>query len=296
MFSRRHPFLFFLLALTALVGGTLVCVALLFTLGRGISRLDFGQKVGVIEVSGAITEAEETLERLKQFREDDTIRAIVIRINSPGGGVGPSQEIYSEIRKTIPTKKVVASLGSVAASGGYYLASAANGIVANPGTITGSIGVILGFTDLQEVFRKIGLAPVVVKSGAFKDMGSPLRAMSTEEQAILQGFVDKIHQQFVQAVAQGRNMDIAAVAQLADGRIYTGEEALGLGLVDRLGNLTDAIEWAGRLGGIEGDPNVVYAREKTGSFLKYFLESTVKALIEQVTTSVPGGGYLLHTR
>ncbi len=296
MFSRRHPFLFFLLALTALVGGTLVCVSLLFTLGRGISRLDFGQKVGVIEVSGAITEAEETLERLKQFREDDTVRAIVIRINSPGGGVGPSQEIYSEIRKTIPTKKVVASLGSVAASGGYYLAAAANGIVANPGTITGSIGVILGYTDLQEVFRKIGLAPVVVKSGAFKDMGSPLRAMSTEEQAILQGFVDKIHQQFVQAVAQGRNMDITAVAQLADGRIYTGEEALGLGLVDRLGNLTDAIEWAGRLGGIEGDPNVVYAREKTGSFLKYFLESTVKALIEQVTTSVPGGGYLLHTR
>jgi protease-4 len=296
MFSRRHPFLFFLLALTALVGGTLVCISLLFTLGLGISRLDFGQKVGVIEVSGAITEAEETLERLKQFREDDTIRAIVIRINSPGGGVGPSQEIYSEIRKTIPTKKVVASLGSVAASGGYYLAAAANGIVANPGTITGSIGVILGYTDLQEVFRKIGLAPVVVKSGAFKDMGSPLRAMSTEEQAILQGFVDKIHQQFVQAVAQGRNMDIAVVAQLADGRIYTGEEALGLGLVDRLGNLTDAIEWAGRLGGIEGDPNVVYAREKTGSFLKYFLESTVKAVMEQVTTSVPGGGYLLHTR
>ncbi len=296
MFSRRHPFLFFLLALTALVGGTLVCVALLFTLGRGISRLDFGQKVGVIEVSGAITEAEETLERLKQFREDDTVRAIVIRINSPGGGVGPSQEIYSEIRKTIPTKKVIASLGSVAASGGYYLAAAANGIVANPGTITGSIGVILGYTDLQEVFRKIGLAPVVVKSGTFKDMGSPLRAMSKDEQAILQGFVDKIHQQFVQAVAQGRNMDIAAVAQLADGRIYSGEEALGLGLVDRLGNLTDAIEWAGRLGGIEGDPNVVYARKKTGSFLKYFLESTVKALMEQVTTSVPGGGYLLHTR
>ncbi|MCU0557967.1 MAG: signal peptide peptidase SppA [Desulfobacterales bacterium] len=296
MFSRRHPFLFFLLALTALVGGTLVCVALLFTLGRGISRLDFGQKVGVIEVSGAITEAEETLERLKQFREDDTVRAIVIRINSPGGGVGPSQEIYSEIRKTIPTKKVIASLGSVAASGGYYLAAATNGIVANPGTITGSIGVILGYTDLQEVFRKIGLAPVVVKSGAFKDMGSPLRAMSTEEQAILQGFVDKIHQQFVQAVAQGRNMDIAVVAQLADGRIYTGEEALGLGLVDRLGNLTDAIEWAGHLGGIEGDPKVVYAREKTGSFLKYFLESTVKAVMEQVTTSVPGGGYLLHTR
>jgi len=296
MFSRRHPFLFFLLALTALVGGTLVCVSLLFTLGRGISRLDFGQKVGVIEVSGAITEAEDTLERLKQFREDDTIRAIVIRINSPGGGVGPSQEIYSEIRKTIPTKKVVASLGSVAASGGYYLAAAANGIVANPGTITGSIGVILGYTDLQEVFRKIGLAPVVIKSGTFKDMGSPLRAMSKEEQAILQGFVDKIHQQFVQAVAQGRNMDIAAVAQLADGRIYSGEEALGLGLVDRLGNLTDAIEWAGRLGGIEGDPNVVYAREKTGSFLKYFLESTVKAVMEQVTTSVSGGGYLFNTR
>ncbi|MFO7494395.1 MAG: signal peptide peptidase SppA [Desulfobacterales bacterium] len=296
MFARRHPFLFFLLAITALVGGTLVCVALLFTLGRGLSRLDFGEKVGVIEVSGAITEAEDTLQRLKQFREDDTIRAIVIRINSPGGGVGPSQEIYSEIRKTIATKKVIASLGSVAASGGYYLAAAANGIVANPGTITGSIGVILGYTDLQEIFRKIGLVPVVVKSGAFKDMGSPLREMSTEERVILQGVVDQIHRQFVQAVAQGRSMDLAAVVALADGRIYTGQEALELGLVDRLGNLSDAIEWAGRLGGLQGDLKVVYAREKTGSLLKYFLESTVKAVMDQVATATPSGGYIFHSR
>jgi protease IV len=296
MFARRHPFLFFLLAITALVGGTLVCVALLFTLSRGLSRLDFGEKVGVIEVSGAITEAEDTLQRLKQFREDDTIRAIVIRINSPGGGVGPSQEIYSEIRKTIATKKVIASLGSVAASGGYYLAAAANGIVANPGTITGSIGVILGYTDLQEIFRKIGLVPVVVKSGAFKDMGSPLREMSTEERAILQGVVDQIHRQFVQAVAQGRSMDLAKVVALADGRIYTGQEALELGLVDRLGNLSDAIEWAGRLGGLQGDLKVVYAREKTGSLLKYFLESTVKAVMDQVATATPSGGYIFHSR
>ena len=271
MFARRHPFLFFLLAFTALVGGTLVSLSLIFILGFGLPRLDLGPKVGVIEISGAITEAEDTLARLKAFREDDTVRAIVIRINSPGGAVSPSQEIYSEIRKTIPTKKVIASMGSVAASGGYYLAAAANGIVANPGTITGSIGVIMGYTDLQEVFRKIGLTPVVIKSGAFKDMGSPLREMTPEERAILQGFVDQIHGQFVQAVAEGRNMDSAAVAPLADGRIYSGQEALELGLVDRLGNLSDAIAWAGSLGGIEGEPEVIYAREKTGAFLKLSL-------------------------
>jgi protease-4 len=274
------------------VCATAVCVSLLITLGRGISRFDFGEKVGVIDVSGVIAEAEDTLERLKQFREDDTIRAIVVRINSPGGGVGPSQEIYSEIRKTIPTKQVVASMGAIAASGGYYIAAAANGIVANPGTITGSIGVIMGYTDLQELFRKIGLAPVVVKSGAYKDMGSPLRAMSAEERAILQGFVDKLHQQFIQAVARGRDMDITAVAPLADGRIFTGEEALELGLVDRIGNVEDAIEWAGRLGGIEGNVEAVYAREKPGSFLRSFLESTVKALLDHVTTAVPAGGYI----
>jgi protease IV len=292
MFARRHPFLFFLLAFTALVGGTLVSLSLIFTLGFGLPRLDLGPKVGVIEISGAITEAEDTLARLKAFREDDTVRAIVIRINSPGGGVSPSQEIYSEIRRTIPTKKVIASMGSVAASGGYYLAAAANGIVASPGTITGSIGVIMGYTDLQELFRKIGLTPVVIKSGAFKDMGSPLREMTPEERAILQGFVDQIHGQFVQAVAEGRNMDSAAVAPLADGRIYSGQEALELGLVDRLGNLSDAIAWAGRLGGIEGEPEVVYAREKTGALLKYLMESAVKAVLEQIPAVLAASGYL----
>jgi protease-4 len=296
MFARRHPFLFFLLAFTALVGGTVVCLSLILTLGFGLPRLDLGPKVGVIEISGAITEAEDPLARLKTFREDDTVRAIVIRIDSPGGSVGPAQEIYSEIRKTIPTKKIIASMGSVAASGGYYLAAAANGIVANPGTITGSIGVIMGYTDLQEVFRKIGLTPVVIKSGAFKDMGSPLREMSAEERAILQGFVDQIHEQFVQAVAEGRNMASAAVAPLADGRIYSGQEALKLGLVDRLGNLSDAIAWAGSLGGIEGEPEVIYAREKTGAFLKYFLETAVKAVIEQIAAALSGSGYLTPGR
>lgn len=296
MFSRRHPFLFFLLAFTALLCGTVVAVFLLITLGRGVYGFDGGEKVGVVDVSGVIADAEDTLEHLKQFREDDTIRAIVVRINSPGGGVGPSQEIYSEIRKTISTKQVVASMGAVAASGGYYIAAAASGIMANPGTITGSIGVIMGYTNLQELFQKIGLVPVVVKSGQYKDMGSPLREMSPEEHAILQDFVDKIHQQFIQAVAEGRDMDVSAVAPLADGRIYTGEEALELGLVDRLGNAEDAIEWAGRLAGIEGKVNVVYAREKSASFLKSFLQTAVKAIMDQVTTAVPAGGYIYHPR
>ena len=184
-----------------------------------------GERVAVIEVTGVITDAKETLAALKRFREDKSIKAIVVRIESPGGGVGPSQEIYREIRKTIKQKKVIASLGAVAASGGYYIAAGTEGIVANPGTITGSIGVIMGYTNFQQIFQKIGLVPVVFKSGQFKDMGSPVREMSEQEKKILQGFVDKIHHQFVKDVAEGRKMAVPKVGALADGRIFTGEEA-----------------------------------------------------------------------
>jgi protease-4 len=206
--------------------------------------------------------------------------------------VGPSQEIFREIRKTSSSKKVVASMGSIAASGGYYIAAGADGIIANPGTITGSIGVIMGFTNYQELLRKIGLVPVVVKSGKYKDIGSPVRKMKPEEKKILQNFSRKIHRQFIKDIVDGRKMDQAKVEALADGRIFTGEESKELGLVDRLGNFEDAIEWAGRMGGIKGKISTVYAREKKFSLLKYIADSSAKALLNRIADSSLSADYL----
>jgi len=281
MFSRRHPFLFFVLIFSAIISGTTLSISLLFTIGSGSSDFVSGDKVGVVEITGVIIESKEILRQIKECREDESIKSVVLRIDSPGGGVGPSQEIYREIRKTVKEKSVIASMGAVAASGGYYIASGASGIVANPGTVTGSIGVIMGYTNFQEIFNKIGLKPIVIKSGEFKDIGSPVREMTIEEEKILKDFVDKIHMQFVTDVSEGRGLDMQKVRNLADGRIYTGEEAKVIGLVDRLGNLEDAVEWAGRLGGIEGDIPTVYPKKDKVPFLEHLTGMSIQ---EMVTT------------
>jgi len=298
MFSRRHPYLFSFLIFSTLITVAVISVLLLITTTvkrAGLSDLIVepgdGQ-VGVVEIQGVITESKETLNLIKRFRENDDIKAIVIRIDSPGGVIGPSQEIYREIRKTTQKKKIIASMGSIAASGGYYIAAATNGIVANPGTITGSIGVILAYTNFRAVLDKIGMVPVVIKSGPFKDMASPTKPMSKEEKEVLQAFVDQAHRQFVTAIAQGRDMDLEHVKSLADGRIYTGEEAAKQGLVDRLGNFEDAVEWAGQLGGIQGSVSTVYQKKEKFSFLKYIVESSFHNIINRMTRQDIFGGYL----
>lgn len=282
MFARRHPYLFFLLVsfsiFTVFVIGVM---GMAMWMGRSTDGFD-GEAVGVVEIEGAIADARETIESIRQFREDDDIKAIVIRINSPGGAVGPSQEIYREIRKTIGSKKVVASMGTVAASGGYYIACAADGIVANPGTITGSIGVIMGYTNFRQLLDKIGMVPVVIKSGPYKDTGSPTREMRDDEREILQTIISGIHQQFVTAIAEGRKMDREKVESSADGRVFTGEDAKARGLVDRLGNFEDALEWAGQLGGIEGDVMPVYARDKKLTLLRYLMSTSMTRLISKL--------------
>ncbi len=270
----------------------MIAVTLLIILGTRNTDFEFGEKVGIIEINGVISDAKSTLHNLKRFREDDSIKAIVIRINSPGGAVGPSQEIYREIRKTSISKKVVASMGTIAASGGYYIAAGTDGIVANPGTITGSIGVIMGFTNYQELLSKIGLVPVVVKSGEYKDLGSPIREMKAEEKKILQEFAIKIHKQFIMDIVEGRKINRDKVESLADGRIFTGEESKELGLVDRLGNFEDAIEWAGRMGGIKGKISTVYAREKRFSFLKYITGSSIKTFLNRIINPFMSANYL----
>ena len=282
MFSRRHPFLYFcLVALTVASAALVLTMGLL--VGGGVvlqSSLGAGQggagNVGVVEISGMIASSKQVINDLKTFREDSDIKAIVLRIDSPGGGVGPSQEIYREVMKTRLIKKVVASLGSVAASGGYYSASACDGIMANPGTITGSIGVIMEYANFKDIIKKIGLTPVVIKSGEYKDMGSPLRDLEDSEKKLLQGVVDEIHSQFVKDVATGRNLDEEKMATLADGRIFTGARALDLQLVDRLGNFGDAVEWAGTLAGITGEVTPVYPSEDGMTVIKKVISSLFK--------------------
>mgnify|MGYP000560231339 CR=1 FL=1 len=282
MFARRHPYLFFLLTSFSIF--TVFAIGVMgMAMWMSRSTDDYqGEAVGVIEIDGAIASARETIENIRHFREDDDIKAIVIRINSPGGAVGPSQEIYREIRKTTETKKVVVSMGAVAASGGYYIACAADGIVANPGTITGSIGVIMAYTNFKQLLDKIGMVPVVIKSGPYKDTGSPTRQMRDDEQELLQSIVSGIHQQFITAIAEGRKMDRVLVEASADGRVFTGEDAKKRGLVDRLGNFEDALEWAGMMGGIDGDVVPVYPREKKLTLLRYLLSTSITRLISKV--------------
>lgn len=296
MFARRHPYLFAFLIFSGMVSTTLVALSLVLTLAGGgaLSGLGplSGTKVGVVEVGGVITDSGEVIQQLKRFREDDAIRAIVLRVDSPGGVVGPAQEIYREVEKTSAVKKVVASMGAVAASGGYYVAAAADGIMASPGTITGSIGVIMEYTNFEALLKKIGLAPVVVKSGALKDLGSPVREMTADERAVLQAFVAELHGQFVEAIAQGRGLEPEAVARLADGRIYTGAAAQRLGLVDRLGNLEDALDWAGELAGAEGPVTAVFGRPRKLSVWRSLTESLVARLAREALQPEVTAGYL----
>jgi protease-4 len=228
-------------------------------------------KVGVVEVVGAITDSKATLNHLKKFRENEAIQAIVLRINSPGGAVGPAQEILEEVNKTRAKKKVVASMGTIAASGGYYIASGADVIMANPGTLTGSIGVIMNFTNVEKLTQKLGIDLFNLHSGKFKDVGSPFRNMTPVEREYLQKLLDNVHEQFIVDVARGRRMLVHKVREVADGRVFTGEIAKNLGLVDQLGNLPDAINLAGRLGGIKGKVEAVYLpKEKASIFSLLF--------------------------
>lgn len=280
MFTRRHPYLFFVLMMAVTVTVGMAFLSLIVA-ALSVDNVDYGgEKIGVIEIVGAIENSKTIIHHIKTFREHKSIKAIVLRIDSPGGGVGPSQEIYREIRKTIEEKKVIVSMGSVAASGGYYVAAASNGIVANPGTVTGSIGVIMGYTNYKELMEKIGLDSVVIKSGKFKDVGSPMRDMTNEEKALLQKVIETIHRQFVSDIAQGRSMKIDEVTALADGRIFTGEDAQKMGLVDRLGNLQDAVKWAGELAGISGEVKTVYPPKERETLAEYLMSSILKIWIK----------------
>ncbi|RTZ90852.1 MAG: signal peptide peptidase SppA, partial [Deltaproteobacteria bacterium] len=234
-----------------------------------------GKKIGIIKVVGVIRRSDILIKQIKDFRDDTGIGGVILRINSPGGGVAPSQEIYEEVRKLSAQKPVFVSMGSVCASGGYYIAAASRTIFANPGTVTGSIGVIVGFSNLNELFKKIGIKSYIIKSGKFKDIGYPTREMTPEDLKVLQSVVNSIYEQFVQAVAKGRHLPIEKVKALADGRVFSGVQAKKLGLVDKIGNLEDTISLMARRLGIRGKPALVYAKNPREKLWELFFKSAV---------------------
>lgn len=287
-------------------GGLFLCLfGFLFILsmavrsGGGDDSVITGENVvGVIEVLGEIADSKDTVEKIRTFRDAEAVKAIVIRIDSPGGAVGPSQEIYDAILDARKKKKVVASMGSTAASGGYYIAAAADQIYANPGTLTGSIGVIFQIPNVEGLFRWAGVSMNTITAGGMKDVGSPFREMQPQEREYLESVLKDVHGQFIQAVAEGRKLDLEAVRPYADGRVFTGQQAKSYKLVDELGGLQAAALAAAKLGGIEGEPKLRYPekerpllRELLGEDLRGAVSGAVKQGMSEL-----GGGFGLQYR
>jgi protease IV len=266
MARRRRVIAITLGLMLGVVAVFLVTIWALLRITEG-TGLPGGQKVAIVEIEGVIVDAEDVLRELKDHLEDPSVRAVVVRINSPGGVVGPTQEVYAAIQRLQKARKpVVASLGAVAASGGYYIAAAADQIYANPGTLTGSIGVIMQLANVEGLFKKIGVEYVVVKAGRFKDAGNPGRPLSPEERRIMQTLLDDVHAQFIDAVAEGRHLERAEVVRFADGRIFSGQQAKELRMVDQLGGLEDAIEAAAKLAELPPRPRVIRPRRRFSIF------------------------------
>ncbi|NLN61184.1 MAG: signal peptide peptidase SppA [Deltaproteobacteria bacterium] len=284
---RRHPVLFGILFL--------ICAGFVFFLvlngllksGGGGYALPAGDKVAIVTLEGVITNSDRIIREIEAFAKNDRVKAIVLRIDSPGGSVAPTQEIYDAVLEAGKKKKIVASMGSIAASGGYLVACAADQIVANPGTITGSISAVMHFANMEELMRKIGVSTSVVKSGKYKDIGSPAREMTEEEISLLQQLVDDVYDQLLETISVRRKITKENLSLLADGRILTGRQAQKAGLVDFLGNQKYAVRLAGQMTGISGDPAVVYPPEKKAFILDFLLKSLVRSVKQELVLDQP---------
>jgi len=292
-FRNRHPVLLGLVILAGIFllfwGG----ISLLFT--SALFQHDSGdlfnakEGIGVVDLKGLIVSPEETIDTLTSFRNDTKIKAILLRIDSPGGAVGASQEIFSEVKRTNREKPVIASMGSVGASGGYYAALGAEKIFANPGTLTGSVGVVVKFSNFTELFDKIGYKSEVIKSGLMKDIGAVDRPMTPAERELVQKLIDNVHDQFVRAVAQQRKLPEDTVRGLADGRIFSGEQALESGLIDELGNFTDAVFEAAQIAGLDQEePHLIYPEEKGFSLLSLITGKVQEKALNSLLQYLPG--------
>ena len=267
------------LALLA-VGFILLLVSLFNTSGEGTETYTSGrgERIGVVELRGVIASSDDLVRQFKKYRDDRSIKAILLHIDSPGGGVVASQEMYEEVKKTRDGgKPVVVSMGALAASGGYYVSCGASRLVANRGTLTGSVGVISEFLQLQDALGKLGIGVKTIKAGSLKDAGSPTKKMTEEDQKYFQSLMDEVHRQFIAVVEKERKLDHDVVVRLADGRVYTGEKARDLGLVDTIGTFEDGVQIAADIAGIKGEPSLVRERKK---------RSLMESLLSDVGESV----------
>ncbi len=291
-FRQKHPILLGLFILTGIfflfLGGVSLLISSLIS---SSPRTDFfvgKEGVGVVDLKGLIVSPEQVLKHLTEFRNNPEVKSIVLRIESPGGAVGAAQEIFEEVKRTNAVKPVIASMGSMGASGGYYAALGAENIIANPGTMTGSIGVIVKFPNLEGLFEKIGYKSEVIKSGPLKDIGASNRAITEEERRTMQNLIDNVYSQFVRDIAEARALPVETVNELADGRIFTGEQAFDVGLIDSLGNFTDAITMAADMGGLDTEnPQLIYPKQERKFSLLTLLSKAEQSFVENIVPMYP---------
>ena len=260
-FIKRHPVLFPIIVLFVL----LISISL-------VSRSATAPSLGVVAVEGVILESEPTIRKLRQLQKNPSVKGIIVRINSPGGAVAPSQEIFSELLRLRKHKKVFVSISSVAASGGYYIAVGSDRIFANPGSLTGSIGVIMQSYNIEELLSRVGVKPVTIKSGKNKDLGSMFRPLKKEERKLLESVLQNTHEQFIEAVAENRTIDLEQVTELADGRVFTGKQAAELGLVDELAGFREVVEKMRNELNIQKEVELIYAKDEEKLFQQLGLE------------------------
>jgi len=291
-FRQKHPVLLGLFILTGIfflfLGGVSLLISSFISNTTQTDLFTKKDGVGIVELKGLIVSSEQILKHLTEFRNNPNVKSIVLRIESPGGAVGAAQEIYQEVKRTNEIKPVVASMGSMGASGGYYAALGADNIIANPGTMTGSIGVIVKFPNLEGLFEKIGYKSEVIKSGPLKDIGASNRPLSEAERALMQDLIDNVYNQFVRDISVARAMPEETVLELADGRIYTGEQALEVGLIDSLGNFNDAISLAADMGGLDTkDPQLIYPKVSRKFSLLSLLSNAEQSLVDNFVPLYP---------
>lgn len=286
-FSQKHPFLFgFFLLITAVVLLIVTMAVLIFWRPEIKDLFSFGSpKFGVVRINGLISDSGKVNDWIEELRKDKKIQGVILRVNSAGGVVGPSQEIYQAITRLAQTKPVVASMSSVAASGGYYVCLGADQIIANPGTLTGSIGVKLSLTNMHKLIQKLGIEDDTIVSGKYKDAGSPFKSLSSSEKEYFQSLIQDMHAQFVEHVAAGRNMTVENVQQVADGRAFTGRQAMDLGLVDHLGGMHKALNTLKQLTGIKGQVRLKQGPEPEKSLLSWILGFSMQEILEKLSAS-----------
>ena len=269
-------------------------VAFMVAIVHGDHVSSFGDKIAVVDLEGVIIEPQTVVKQLKEFADDDSVKAIILHINTPGGGVAASQEIYSEVRRVEKKKKIVASVETLGASGGYYVAVGTDQIYADPGSIVGSIGVISEWLNYTDLMRWAKLKDITIKSGAMKDAGNPAREMTPEERAYFQSLSDDMHGQFIAAVAEGRKMKVEDVKAIADGRVWSGQQALSLHLIDKVGDFETAVDETAKSVGIKGEPELVHPEKQHRTLLDVIFGDVSNFVPDQakVLDNHPGFYYL----